>query len=56
MAPLIPVSISSNINVGILSLSTKTHFKASIILDNSPPDNTFSNGFNGSPGFAEIRN
>ena len=56
MAPLIPVSISSNINVGILSLSTKTHFNASIILDNSPPDNTFSSGFSGSPGFAEIKN
>ena len=54
--PLIPVSISSNISVGISSVSARTALIASMILDSSPPEATAPRGRGGSPGFVEIKN
>ena len=54
--PLIPVSISSKINVSISSSVARIDLIASIILDNSPPDATFTNGLTDSPGLVEIIN
>lgn len=53
--PLIPVSISSKINVSISSLSARIAFNASMIRDNSPPDTICPSGFRVSPGFVEMR-
>ena len=52
--PLIPVSISSKINTGILSVSANTFLIANIILDISPPDAIFDNCFSSSPKLVVI--
>ena len=54
MRPLIPVSISSKISVSIWSRSARIAFRASIILESSPPDTICPSGFLLSPGFVEI--
>lgn len=54
--PLIPVSISSNIRVGMSSVSAITDFNASMIRDSSPPEAISERGLSGSPGFVEMRN
>jgi len=48
--PPMPASISSNIRTAILSTSVRILFRASIILDSSPPDAILTRGFGGSPG------
>ena len=52
--PLIPVSISSKIKVSIWSRSARIAFRASMILESSPPDTIFPRGFRLSPGLVEI--
>ena len=52
--PLTPVSISSNIIVGVSSFSATTFFIASIIRESSPPEAIFAIGFGGSPAFTDI--
>ena len=52
--PDTPVSISSKIRVS--TLSDKIDFRASIVLESSPPDAIFVKGLSGSPLFVLIRN
>ena len=54
--PDTPISISSNISVGILSNSARTFLRASIHLDNSPLDAILERGPISCPGFAENTN
>ena len=49
--PLIPVSISSNINIGTSSVSASTFYIPNIVLDISPPDAILDNSFSSSPKF-----
>ena len=53
--PEIPVSISSKIREGVDSLSASATFRASMILESSPPEAISAIGFGGSPGLEEIR-
>ena len=53
--PLIPLSISSKMRVGIISEELIMFLKASMILDISPPDAILYSGFRGSPRLVEIR-
>ena len=54
--PLMPVSTSSNISVGVPSAPAQTVLIASITRESSPPEATFERGLSGSPLFADSMN
>ncbi len=56
VSPLIPLSISSKIMVGMPSYSPMIFFRASMILDISPPDAILDRGFMVSPTLVLMRN